>query len=636
MARGSYISWVIMTGEFYSVTAENQRVRDELDARLADLNDIDVVRSQLTAILTTGTVDSEVTRLPEGLAADAERFLNGERVQAVASWLPIADALAGVTLRASPSASAIINAAVRLRDAEDWVHDAFYAACCVRIHGLEQAARDRWLDACGSPPPPADTPPVAAGPVTTQRREVVRTVVDPFDLWTDSFLDIERVARHTPLNLLEVADPERWFRAVEGWRDARLAQSAVFCSRALRDPAILLRCVLVAHPAFDADGRWTGFSGVLLLAKHVVALAESAVDNVWHRHSGEVTERETAVTAFQDAELSEYFDRAWTAVVARPDGMLIAIHLAAWLARRCVDMHGRDSAVHALGFRSLCAALAARPTNIAEMRACWERMRALYPTQRVVLSGLGALRCAVELERLDAPRESLAFSWFADLLCAGIDDVDWRYWRDTGELLNLIKHMSAMFARSSSIVTRCEEVYAKLARGRRQGEFGYTLAQSDADYGSILLYAFVVSLLLEQHASGMAAEAQDAMERWFPRILRLALVSSSGSPAFSATAVLLSAIIARVRLCPDRLPESIAPVLNHPTMAAAVIAQLLPSVGTGVIERAIVSQYATISELHERAAEWARVTARDHELEAVRMLGEALQHAARWGPQAAR
>jgi len=125
----------------------------------------------------------------------------------------------------------------------------------------------------------------------------------------------------------------------------------------------------------------------------------------------------------------------------------------------------------------------------------------------------------------------------------------------------------------------------------------------------------------------------DAMERWFPRILRLALVSSSVSPAFSATAVLRSAIVARVHLCPARLAESIAPMLNHPTTLAAVIAQLLPSVGAGSIERAIVSQYATISELHGRAAEWARIAGRDYELEAARVLGEALQQVASGSPQ---
>jgi hypothetical protein len=450
----------------------------------------------------------------------------------------------------------------------------------------------------------------------------------PFDLWTDSFYDIERVARYAPLHLLEVVDAERWFRAVDGWRDARLAQSAVFFSHALRDQAILLRCMHIARPAFDIDGRWTGFSGALLLAKRVVELAGATVDNVWHCQQGESTERETAVAVFRDAELPGYFERAWRVVVGRIDGVLIAVHLAAWLARRRVDMHRRESAVHVLGFRSLCAALAARGTSIAEMRACWERTQALYPAQRVVRSGLGALTCAIELELLGPREESLVFGWFADLLCAGIDDADWRYWRDTGELLNLIKRFSAMCARSPSIFTRCEDAYAKLARSRRQAEFGYMLAQSDADYGSILLYAFIVSMLLEQHASGMADEAQDAMERWFPRIRRLALVSSSVSPAFSAAAVLRSAIIARVHLCPARLAESIAPVLNHPTMVAAVVAQLLPNVGVGAIKRAIVSQYATISELHERAAEWARITGRDYELEAVRMLGEALQQVA--------
>lgn len=213
-------------------------------------------------------------------------------------------------------------------------------------------------------------------------------------------------------------------------------------------------------------------------------------------------------------------------------------------------------------------------------------------------------------------------------MCGGIDDADWRYWGTTGELLTLIKRIAARCARSSNIFSQCEEAYAELARSRRQGEFGYTLAQSDADYGSLLLCAFVVSTVLEQHASGMVSEAHEAMERWFPRIVRLALVSSSVSPVFSATAVLRSAIVARVHICPDRLAESIAPVLCHPIMLAAVIAQLLPSVGTSGLERAIASQHATILELHQRAAEWARVTTRPHEAAAVRMLTEALQQEA--------
>jgi hypothetical protein len=585
----------------------NERGRARGEALLRELGEPALLAVGVRALLDES--EMETAELPAVLHEDVTRFIGGHEVHSDATWFAIAKGLA-LDAPGAPTPANLVQRVSRLERAPQWVHQAFHEEAFALLERLDGQTREAWLALAAAPPllaTPRQDP--ASDAISVARREPMWQVLDPFELWDDSGAAIPLVAAHEPLNLLRRTDAQRWFRAVDAWDDGRLVFAALFGSHVRHDSEALLQYLTAAALVFDESLKWTGRTAALVLAQAIIEHASALANAVRGTLNMGGAEEDDANAQLTNDELPTYFRRAWRTLLARTDGLALAVALQVRLAdaRSVRGVYHVD--VQGIALRSLSECLAEAGPSLATLRAMWRLRRGAHDGagRSLCVSALRAFACAMTVAKSDELFDAELRDWLGELLAG--DAWEWRTFAAGGSLPAFLENVAGVLAKNHDALSKLEALYSSFEPSRRRGEFGRTHGENNSDIASLVLIVLLVRVLARGNGAGNSDEAVMASARIFRRALRLFLVSSPGfDPTLSVRAVLTLVIEARVRASPAALAECLAPVLVNPCHAAEVAAVLLPIARRDELAETIATTYGSLLQLQDRAREWALAT----------------------------
>jgi hypothetical protein len=572
-----------------------------------------------------------VASLPQQLSAEVENFTHGREVRSAGSLSAIASSLAAEALSGEPSAERVQRQAERLHRSPAWGLSAFETVALAILTGLDSVSREAWLTAFEAAPP---LPARAAGP--TASVEVFRpqgrwTIESPFELWNDPGADapILLVSAYAPGTLLREADPDRWFRAVDRWNDGRLVDGALFGGHVLHDADALLHWLAIASPVFDSAGVWTGRTAASVLTLRVLKHAEALVGATLPKPSASLDD-DSALRDLRDRELPAFFQRAWSVLLARSDGLALATALHTRLSARNNWPRVWRVEYPAIARTCLEQALSAARPPAQQLRMLHGARQHSdgHPARGAHASALTALSAAVVIAENEPANEVELFEWFVELLASPA--ADWDAFAHQQALDGLLARLSYRVARIDDIVERWDAVYRSLDFGRHSGEFARGRGLNDAQRASVVLLGLALHVLLQR--GGDAPGTRRALGRVFERALRLALVSQplSVAGAVSPRALLTSVVAATAKLDPESLRRRLAPLTSDPGHAAECVTVLLKVVPEEELKKVLGG--VTLQDFAASVEAWACATDHPDDRTAAANLAAALEGKPDEGP----
>jgi hypothetical protein len=569
--------------------------------------------------------------LPPELASAVQAFVERREVRALGALFAIGRSLALEALSWDPSAERVQRARERLHRSPSWVLETFEVEVLALLAEREPGLREAWLTAFETEPPlptPAAGPPAAVEVFHPQGRW---TIESPFELWNDPGADapILLVSAYAPGILLREADPDRWFRAVDRWNDGRLVDGALFGGHVLHDADALLHWLAIASPVFDSAGVWTGRTAAAVLTLRVLKHAEALVGATLHKPSASLDD-ESALRDLRDRELPALFQRAWSVMLARSDGLALATALHTRLSAPNNWPRVWRVEYPAIARTCLEQALAAARPPARQLRMLQGARQHSdgQPARGAHASALTALSAAVVIAQNEPTNEVELFEWFVELLAS--PPADWDAFAHQQALDGLLARLSCRVARIDDIVERCDAVYRSLDFGRHCGEFARGRGLNDGQRASVVLLGLALHVLLQR--GGDAPGTRRALDRVFERALRLALVSQplSVAGAVSPRALLTSVVAATAKLDPESLRRRLAPLTSDPGHAAECVTVLLKVVPEEELKKVLGG--VTLQDFAASVEAWACATDHPDDRTAAANLAAALEGKPDEGP----
>jgi hypothetical protein len=607
--RAQRWSFIVRDARFSVQATHEQQILQLCEqgaARLGELGE----PHELIAMVGNVLRGESVAGIPQLLGAEVVNFAQGREVRSGGALSAIARHLAAAATSGEPSAERVQAHAERLHRSPAWVLNAFEREVLALLGRLEPTPREAWLKAFEAAPP-RPLPPPAAGPppsIEVFRPQAGRKINSPFELWDDRDADPEilLLCAYAPGTLLREIDPDRWFRAVDQWHDARLVYGALWGEHVLHDAEALLRWLAMASPTFDAAGDWTGRSAAAVLTLRVLEHAEALVTTT-RPSSQEFDDEAIAISDLRDRELPALFQEAWIALLARPDGLALATALHAHLG--APNSWPRSYRVDWLGIarESLERALTSGRSSVRLLRLLHGKRQAAGEAARGAhASALTALRAAATIASDDSANDLELLEWFSELLTSKA--ADWDAFTHQGAVDGLLAALALRFARIPDVVERLDASYRALEFGRRIGEFARGRGLNDAQRASVVLLALLLNVLLNR--ADAPEGTREALGCAFERALRLVLVSQDLRIAGSVSPrpVLTYAVALTAKFDPESLARRLASLMSDPGHAAECVKMLLDA---ALVPGEVLQRALGVASLQDFAAwidTWARAT----------------------------
>lgn len=599
------------------------QLRAEADAAMDALGPTDVVVAGTAIVLDASDAAwCEVLKLavpafPASLCSDLERYLNDEISLQNSSWAAIARALATLAVRGEPSAKRIVTTSARLERAPQWTHSAFDEYCLAVLRSRSKEEQEAWLVEFERPLSLVEPTHAQSGSIEVRRYRPWE-LKDVFDLWGGKVpWAIEAAAEYVPLYLFRSLAPERWFRCVDAWPDARLIGGALFGDFVQHDRIALLGWLAAAGPVFDANGDWTGRSAAIILTREVLrhaAMLLGAVDRSAFE-AGDKVAVETEVNKLRETELPAFFAEAWEVLLGRSDGTRIGAALLSDLSDPAHDRRGHQAVVRELAQDALACALASRATPTGEIRRFWMERRLVRQAHRLgpyaaQASGVAALAAATRIAECKGLQDEELLAFLLDRVAE--PDEDWARLVRGNALNAFLARVLHLVPPTAAVLAQCEALYEALEPARRRGEYGRTYLLQDADVSSLLVLFILLGFSDEERIDAQrGAEATSRAVQW---ATRLVLTGTSTSPTIDARRILAYAARQSARLVPDIIPDIVRVAVPDPPLAALVAASLLAVLDRETVDGHFRREGLPLEELAARARDWAEITgnADDH------------------------
>lgn len=562
--------------------------------------------------------------LPRVILEDLERFLLGQIDLRPASWLLIGLALARVAIKGSPSSSRLIDAAKGIERSPQWVYDVFYEACIREVRSLNAQRQEAWLQELERPLIVVDTPVgPAAGRVTVRRMPRDWKLEDVFDLWEDRSMAIEAIDAHAPTVLLRELDFGRWFRAVDRWDDGRLVGGALFGGRLLHDRRALLRTLQDAAEVFDVEGRWTGRTAAVVVAKYVLRHAEMLHEAIRHVGGHYKPDEQTtkALREFCEVELPLYFAEAWSVLLGRRDGIAIAAALHADLCGVGPEL-ARDDGIRDVAREGLTTQLVAHGVRTVDVHGLWLARRRLRAEARLgahaaQASGMNVLVSAVEIIEAGGVNDDDLLDLFVDRIRE--PDPEWAMLARNGSLNPVLDRVLKLVGATPNVIFAFGLLYEQLEPVRRRNEYVFAHALKDGNLSSRLCLVILLGLLDEPIV--LVEQRRAVLERVLVWTTRILLTQTPRvEPKLSVERLFAFAVRLAARLSSPGLHTALAVAVADPGLAAWVSAGLVQELPRESVNDLLRPFGLGIDSVLERARRRARATEDASDSEAAKEL----------------
>ncbi len=550
---------------------------------------------------------SATPSLPAQFYDDLQKYLGGSNDLSREGWWLVAEALARSALWGSPSSDRIQMCARKLERSPQWVYAAFVSAFSECLAALNIEMIESWLAEFERPLsialPERDS---ELGRVRVFTPEPDMRLKDPFDVWHQPPMALEAVDSYVPNTLLRQFAPERWLRAIERWEDVPLVTAALFGDHVLHDREALLRWLRAASPVFNQNGVWSGSLAALILSERVTEAATRLFSAV---ASGEMDDlaRVKALEVLCSDELPRFFRDAWSSIMMRTDGMMIATALHAEFVDPTKTLPD-DARVLDVARTTLCEVLNEWGVDAQKVISHGARRRQGRSAETRVAHA-SEICAIISAQQLAVARgEELDGGLFPVLLESMRNPgSDWRWLIERDALSAMLQPFVSAAARRGDTLDRLESLYLDLEPARRRGEYGRTYLEADIDLSSILVLVVLLGVLDEMSLDEPRVRARvRACMQWSTRLW---LTSSPGIASVASPELMFAFSL---RLCargaPDLVQDALAAARSDPKVAALAVTSLLEVLPRSEIEGLLRESDDSLSSLITRANTWADAT----------------------------
>lgn len=392
-----------------------------------------------------------------------------------------------------------------------------------------------------------------------------RSEADPATVWTthSKFYDTAVEDMRSWVQLLVRVAPEPGLAALDRLPHPEIADEAL-CGYLAQDRALITEMIRAAPRAFNQEGRWlVPNSAALLLPRQITRHAQQLHDLL---RSSDVPDRAHALASLTKHELPKWLEEGFALLIARPDGVHVAVLYLAYLTRGAlidaapVPQTTREWSAAKASIDSLATALKRSGIGIDTMYETWTRReqaaRARAPAQnqprdakpnRYVAEGSRTLHdcgltillgAAMVCQESGPAQASQCWSWFTELLVG----------RDHG--FDLVRHsgsFSVVYAVFGDILAgmpapwaSLKHTYRRLEPQRRRGLNGSRHQDWDTALPSLILLRIGMKALAVTSAEALQADESREILLWMHDMAVRLWLTSANSDALARNAVLNS------------------------------------------------------------------------------------------------
>jgi hypothetical protein len=208
-------------------------------------------------------------------------------------WVSLTDALAvRVSSTVTPAAQLVLDLGKRLDRAPTWVAPRWLEVTANRLNRLSSPARAAWVTELGREPRLLQEEQVDPSPVRVVKHSATWRIDYPLNILSEDPVGRHELSNFWPQRLLHAMNRDDWFRAVDGWRDARMVLATLYGRELMLSPAWMADLLRNARRCFDELGTATASSSVIVFAKLIVVanghlleeeISSTIADQRWQR-----------------------------------------------------------------------------------------------------------------------------------------------------------------------------------------------------------------------------------------------------------------------------------------------------------------------------------------------------------------